>query len=75
LLESFSDKGSRPGIVTTGTGVYLLQQLAALISGHTPHEYAGGPTLVELTVDEDKRFGSASDASGFCLVGGELPLD
>jgi hypothetical protein len=49
-------------MVTTGTGVYLLQQLAALISGDTPHEYAGGPTVVELAVDEDKRFGSACDA-------------
>jgi hypothetical protein len=62
-------------MVSTGTGVYLLQQLAALISGDTPHEYAGGPVLVELAVDEDNHFGSAGDASGFCLVGRELPLD
>jgi hypothetical protein len=45
LLESFFDKGSRPGMVTTGTYVYLLQQLVALISGNTPHEYVGGPRL------------------------------
>jgi hypothetical protein len=62
-------------MVTVGTGVYLLQQLVALISGDTPHEYAGDPTLVELTVDEGKRFGPAGDASGFCLVGRELPLN
>jgi hypothetical protein len=62
-------------MVTTGTSVYLLQQLAALISGDTPHEYAGDPALVELAIDEDKCFGSAGDAPGFCLVGRELPLD
>jgi hypothetical protein len=62
-------------MVTIGTDVYLSQQLVALISGDTPHEYAGGPTLVELAIDEDKRFGSAGDAPGFCLVGRELPLD
>jgi hypothetical protein len=75
LSESLFDKDSRPGMVTAGTGVYLLQQLAALISGDTPHEYVSGPALVELAVDEDKRFGSAGDAPGFCLVGRELPLD
>jgi hypothetical protein len=76
LSESFSDKGSRPGMVTVRTGVYLLQQLVALISGDTPHEYAGGPAFVELTVDEDKRFGSTGDTQGFCLVGrdGEPPV-
>jgi hypothetical protein len=62
-------------MVTTCVGVYLLQQLAALIFRDTPHEYAGGPVLVKLAIDEDKRFGSASDAPGFCLVGRELPLD
>jgi hypothetical protein len=62
-------------MVTTGSGVYLLQQLAALIPGDTPHEYVGGPALVELAVDEDKCFGSAGNASGFYLVGRELPLD
>jgi hypothetical protein len=75
LPESFFDKGSRPGMVTAGTSVYLLQQLATLISGNTPHEYAGGPTLVELAVNENKRFGSVGNAPGFCLVGRELPLD
>jgi hypothetical protein len=49
-------------MVTICTDVYLSQQLVALISGDTPHEYAGGPTLVELAIDEDKRFGSAGDA-------------
>jgi hypothetical protein len=67
LSESFSDKGSRPGMVTAGTVMYLLQQLATLISGDTPHEYASGPALVELAVDEDKSFGSTGDAPGFCL--------
>jgi hypothetical protein len=46
--------------------VYLSQQLTALISGDTPHEYVGDPALAELVVDEDKRFGSAGDAPGFC---------
>jgi hypothetical protein len=46
-----------------------------LIFGDTSHEYVGGPALVELAVDEDKCFGSAGDAPGFCLVGRELPLD
>jgi hypothetical protein len=54
LSESFSDKGSRPGMVNAGTGVYFLQQLTTLISGDTPHEYASGPALVELAVDEDE---------------------
>jgi hypothetical protein len=40
-------------MVTTCTDVYLLQQLAALIPGDTPHEYVGGPALVKLAVDED----------------------
>jgi hypothetical protein len=62
-------------MVTTSTGVYILQQLTVLISRDTPHEYAGSPALVVVTVDEDKRFGSAGDASGFCLVGRELPLN
>jgi hypothetical protein len=61
-------------MVTAGTGVYFLQQLMALISGDTPHEYAGGPALVELAVDEDRSFRSAGDAPGFYLVGRELPL-
>jgi hypothetical protein len=62
-------------MVTTGTGVCLLQQLAALISENAPHEYAGCPTFVELTVDDDESFHAAGDAPGFCLVGRELPLD
>jgi hypothetical protein len=62
-------------MVTTGTGMYLLQQLATLITGDTPHEYVGGPALVELAVDENKCFGPAGDAPGFCLVGRELPLN
>jgi hypothetical protein len=45
--------------------MYFLQQLAALIPEDAPHEYASRPALVEFTVD----------ASGFRLVGGELPLD
>jgi hypothetical protein len=46
-----------------------------LISEDAPHEYASSPALVELTVDEDKSFGSAGDVSGFRLVVRELPLD
>jgi hypothetical protein len=53
--------------------MYLLQQLATLISKDAPHEYAGSPTLVELTVDEDGHFCSVGDASSLHLVGGELP--
>jgi hypothetical protein len=75
LSESFSDKGSRLGMMTTGTGVYLLSQLVALIPGDTPHEYASGPALVKLAVDEDKCFGSSGKAPGFRLVGRELPLN
>jgi hypothetical protein len=75
LSESFSDKCSQTGMVTAGAGMYFLQQLAALISEDAPHEYAGCPTLVEFAVDEDESFRSAGDASGFRLVGGELPLD
>jgi hypothetical protein len=68
--ESLLDKCSRTGVVTTGVDMYLLQQLAALISEDAPHEYVGCPTLVELTVNEDKCFCSAGDASSLCLVGG-----
>jgi hypothetical protein len=62
-------------MVTAGVGMYLLQQLAALVSEDAPHEYADSTTLVELAVDEDERFCSAGDASSLRLVGGELPLD
>jgi hypothetical protein len=62
-------------MVTTGTSVYLLQQLAASISGNAPHEYAGRPALVELTVDDDESFRVAGDVSVFYLVRRELPLD
>jgi hypothetical protein len=46
-----------------------------LIPEDAPHEYAGSPALVKLTINEDKCFGSAGDAPGFCLVRRELPLD
>jgi hypothetical protein len=46
-----------------------------LIPEDAPHEYAGSPMIVEFAVDEDESFYSASDASGCCLVGGELSLD
>jgi hypothetical protein len=73
LSESLSDKCSRTDVVTTGAGMYLLQQLAALISEDAPHEYAGSPMLVEFAVDEDERFSSADDASSLHLVGGSFP--
>jgi hypothetical protein len=62
-------------MVTTCVDMYLLQQLTALISEDAPHEYAGSPVLVKLTIDEDKSFCSAGDVPGFRLVGRELPLD
>jgi hypothetical protein len=46
-----------------------------LIPEDAPHEYAGSPALVELTVDEDESFCSVGDALGFRLVGRELSLD
>jgi hypothetical protein len=55
--------------------MYFLQELSALIPEDAPHEYAGSPAFVEFAVYEDERFRSTSDASGLCLVGGELPLD
>jgi hypothetical protein len=55
--------------------MYFLQQLAALILVDAPHEYAGSPALLEFAVDEDESFRSAGVASGFRLVGRELPLD
>jgi hypothetical protein len=45
LLKSLSDKCSRTGVVTIGAGMYLLQQLAALIPEDAPHEYADNPRL------------------------------
>jgi hypothetical protein len=62
-------------MVATGASVYFLQQLASLVPRDTPHEYAGCSTLVELAVNEDKRFGSTGDTPGLGLVGRELPLD
>jgi hypothetical protein len=62
-------------MVTTGTSVYLLQQLATLISGNAPHKYASRPALVELAVNDDESFRAAGDAPGFCLVRRELPLN
>jgi hypothetical protein len=75
LSENLSDKHSWTGVVTTGTDMYLLQQLAALIPEDAPHEYVGSPELVKFAVDEDEHFRSAGDASSLRLVGGELPLD
>jgi hypothetical protein len=46
-----------------------------LIPEDAPHEYAGSPALVELTVDEDESFRSAGNAPGFRLVGRKLPFD
>jgi hypothetical protein len=62
-------------MVTAGAGMYLLQQLTALIPEDAPHEYADCPMPVEFTVNEDERFSSAGDASSLCLVGGKLPHD
>jgi hypothetical protein len=62
-------------MVSTGADMYFLQQLAALIPEDAPHEYAGSPAPVEFAVDEDKSFCSTGHASGFRLVGGNLPLD
>jgi hypothetical protein len=75
LSESLPDKCSWTGVVATGNGMYLLQQLAALIFKDAPHEYVGSLALVELAVDEDKSFCSAGDAPGFRLVGRKLPLN
>jgi hypothetical protein len=73
LSESFPDKGSWSGMVTTGAGVYLSQQLAALIPRDTSHEYAGGPALVKLAVDEDKCFGSAGKCRASVWSEGSFP--
>jgi hypothetical protein len=62
-------------MVTTGAGMYLLQQLAALIPEDAPHEYAGSPVLVELAVDEDESLRSTGNAPSFRLVERELSLD
>jgi hypothetical protein len=75
LSEGLFDECSWSGMVTTGASVYFLQQLTALISGDTPHEYVGRPALVELAVDKDEGFGPSSATPGFRLVRGELPLE
>jgi hypothetical protein len=62
-------------MVTAGAGMYLLQQLAALIPEDAPHEYVGSPVLVEIAVDEDESLRSVGNASSFRLVERELPLD
>jgi hypothetical protein len=41
-------------VVIAGVGVYLLQQLTALIPEDAPHEYAGCPTFVEFTIHENE---------------------
>jgi hypothetical protein len=75
LSESFPDKCSRTGVVTASAGMYLMQQLVALIPEDASHEYASSPAFVEFAVDENERFCSAGDVWSLCLVGGELPLD
>jgi hypothetical protein len=75
LSKSFPDKCSRTGVVTTGAGMYLSQQLAAFIPEDAPHECVGSPALVELVVDQDESFRSADDSLSFRLVRGELPID
>jgi hypothetical protein len=62
-------------MVTTGAGMYFLQQLATLIPRDTPHEYASSPAPVELVFNEDKSFCSMGDASCFHLVRRKLTLD
>jgi hypothetical protein len=75
LSESLFDKCSRTGVVTAGARMYFLQQLAALILEDALHEFASFPMLLDLAVDENKRFCSAGNASSLRRVGGELPLD
>jgi hypothetical protein len=41
-------------MVTAGAGMYLLQQLTALIPEDAPHEYADCPMPVQFTVNEDE---------------------
>jgi hypothetical protein len=53
LSESFPDKCSQTGMVTTGAVMYFLQHLVALIPEYAPHDYASSPALVELAVNED----------------------
>jgi hypothetical protein len=46
LSKSFPDKCSRTCVVIAGASMYLLQQLATLISEDAPHENASCSTLV-----------------------------
>jgi hypothetical protein len=46
-----------------------------LIFEDAPHEYGYSSPFVEITLDEDKRFGSSRDTMCLRLVGGKLPLD
>jgi hypothetical protein len=75
LSESLPDKGPWACVMAAGAGVYLLQQLTALVSKDAPHEYASYSPLVELTLDKDERLRSARDVSSLHLVGGELSLN
>jgi hypothetical protein len=43
-------------VVTAGARMYFLQQLAALILEDALHEFASFPMLLDLAVDENKRF-------------------
>jgi hypothetical protein len=54
LSESHPDKCSRIGVLTAGVGMYLLQQLAALIPEDALHECADSPVFVEFVVDENE---------------------
>jgi hypothetical protein len=54
LSKSLLDKCSRTDVVTVGAGMYLLQQLTALIPKDAPHEYADSSVFVEFVVDENE---------------------
>jgi hypothetical protein len=58
-----------------GVPKYTVNKLATLISKDAPHEYASGPSLIELTLDEDEHLCSPRDVLSLHLVGGQLSFD
>jgi hypothetical protein len=75
LSESFSDKSSQTGVMSTCCSMHLVKRLFVLIFQNAAHEYACCTSLVKLTLNEDERFSPSRNVTCLCLVEGQLPLD
>jgi len=55
-------------MVATSPRVYVAQELDSLLTWDAAHKDARGATLIHLSVEEDKSFGTTSHTPCFYLV-------